>query len=290
MNSNSFHIYQINTDGSNPPPPPPPDTTPPNAPIIASFADDTGTLGDGITSDHTLTLTGTAEASSTVKLFDGAMLLGTATTSGSGAWNYATGTLSNATHSFTATATDAAGNTSAVSAALNVTVVDANTITGDNNDNTLTGTSGDDTMLGLGGNDTLNGGEGNDTLIGGAGADTMTGGAGNDVFVYHAIVGGVAESGPADTARDTITDFVHLSDMIDLSTIDATTGAARSNRGDQAFEFAGQNTDVVAHSVTWFEIDGNTIIQADVNGNTTADFAIVLTGTGKNLTAQDFFL
>ena len=288
---NAIHIYHIVTDGT----PPPPDTTPPNAPIIASFADDTGTLGDGITSDHTLTLTGTAEASSTVKLFDGAMLLGTATTSGSGAWNYATGTLSNATHSFTATATDAAGNTSAVSAALNVTVADANTITGDNNDNTLTGTSGNDTMLGLGSNDTLNGGEGNDTLIGGAGADTMTGGAGDDMFVYGAIVRRVAESGPADTARDTITDFVHMSDMIDLSAIDADVGRGRNGAGggqpgDQAFNFAGQNANVVAHSVTWFETDGNTIIQADVNGNTTADFTIVLTGTDKNLTTQDFLL
>ena len=36
-------------------------------------------LGDGITSDNTLTLTGTAEANATVKVFDGATLLGTAT-------------------------------------------------------------------------------------------------------------------------------------------------------------------------------------------------------------------
>ena len=135
---------------------------------------------------------------------------------------------------------------------------------------------------------------GNDTLIGGAGADTMTGGAGNDVFVYDAIVRRVAESGPADTARDTITDFVHLSDMIDLSAIDADVGRGRNGAGgqpgDQAFKFAGQNANVVAHSVTWFEIDGNTIIQADVNGNTTADFTIALTGTDKNLTTQDFLL
>jgi hypothetical protein len=266
------------------------DTVAPSAPTIAGFSPDSGTVGDGITDAAVLTLTGISEANSAVNLFDGPTLLGTATANGSGAWSYTTGTLSNATHNFTASAMDSAGNTGAASPSLSVTVGATAIVVGDDNANTLTGTSSNDTILGLGGDDTLNGGQGNDTLIGGAGADTMNGGAGNDVFVYHAIVGGVAESGPADTARDTITDFVHLSDMIDLSAIDATTGASRSNRGDQAFEFAGQNTDVVAHSVTWFEIDGNTIIQADVNGNTTADVTIVLTGTDKNLTTQDFLL
>ena len=81
--------------------------------------------------------------------------------------------------------------------------------------------------------------------------------------------------------------------MIDLSAIDADKGRGQGGggqAGDQAFKFAGQNANVVANSVTWFEIDGNTIIQADVNGNTTADFTVVLTGIGKNLTVQDFVL
>ena len=38
------------------------DTTAPVAPTIASFSTDSGTVGDGITNDNTLTLTGTAEA------------------------------------------------------------------------------------------------------------------------------------------------------------------------------------------------------------------------------------
>ena len=98
------------------------DTALPSAPAIASFSNDTGTVGDGITADNTLTLTGTAEANSTVKVYDGAALLGTATANGSGAWSYTTGTLANGSHSLTATATDAAGNTSAASAALTVTI------------------------------------------------------------------------------------------------------------------------------------------------------------------------
>ena len=52
------------------------DTTAPVAPSIASFSTDSGTVGDGITNDNTLTLTGTAEANSTVKVYDGATLLG----------------------------------------------------------------------------------------------------------------------------------------------------------------------------------------------------------------------
>ena len=129
------------------------DTTAPLAPSIASFSTDTGTVGDNITSDNTLTLNGTAEASSTIKVYDGATLLGTATANGTGAWSYTTGALTNGGHSLTATATDAAGNTGVASTALNVTVdttaplapsiasfsTDSGTV-GDNitNDNTLT--------------------------------------------------------------------------------------------------------------------------------------------------------
>ena len=82
-----------------------------------------GTVGDGVTSANVLTLTGTAEANSTVKVFDGATLLGSVVANGSGAWSFTTGTLSNAAHSFTATATDAAGNAGVASSALAVTVV-----------------------------------------------------------------------------------------------------------------------------------------------------------------------
>ena len=48
-------------------------------------------------------------------VFDAGALLGTATTDSSGAWSYTTSPLKNGPHSFTATATDTAGNTSLVS-------------------------------------------------------------------------------------------------------------------------------------------------------------------------------
>ncbi|WP_164751035.1 MULTISPECIES: VCBS domain-containing protein [unclassified Mesorhizobium] len=144
------------------------------------------------------------------------------------------------------------------------------------------GLAGNDTLLGQGANDTLSGGDGNDRLVGGAGADTLSGGLGADTFYYGSAV---ADSAPGAGSFDTITDFVHGVDKIDLSSIDAS-GAA----GDQAFLFGGQNVNTVASSITWSESGGNTIVRADVTGNTGADFQITLTGTGLGLTASDFVL
>ncbi|UUO69387.1 hypothetical protein DCM83_31985 [Bradyrhizobium betae] len=96
-------------------------TTAPAAPKIASFSNDTGTTGDHITSDKTLTLAGTAVANSTVKVFDGATQLGTATADANGAWHYTTAALPDGKHSFTATDT-VSGVTSKASTSLDVTV------------------------------------------------------------------------------------------------------------------------------------------------------------------------
>ena len=98
------------------------DTTAPVAPTISSISPDSGTAGDGITNATVLALNGTAEANSAVKVYDGATLLGTATANGSGVWTFTTGALANGTHVFTATATDAAGNSSPTSSALNMAV------------------------------------------------------------------------------------------------------------------------------------------------------------------------
>ena len=51
----------------------------------------------------------------TVKVYDGATLLGSATANGSGAWSFTTAALANGAHSLTATATDVAGNTGVAS-------------------------------------------------------------------------------------------------------------------------------------------------------------------------------
>ena len=62
----------------------------PAAPAITSFSPDTGVVGDGITDPAILTLTGTAVANSTVNVYDGTTLLGTATANASGAWSFVT--------------------------------------------------------------------------------------------------------------------------------------------------------------------------------------------------------
>ena len=75
-----------------------------------------------MTHDNTPTLDGTAEANSTVTLYDGSTSLGSALVNSSGSWSFTPSTVSDGGHSFTATATDEAGNTSAASAALAVTI------------------------------------------------------------------------------------------------------------------------------------------------------------------------
>ena len=100
------------------------DTVAPSAPSTPDMTSgtDTGISNtDNITSNTTPVFTGTAEAGSTVTLYDGATLLGTTTATG-GNWTITSSTLSEGSHSVTATATDAASNTSAHSPSLAVTV------------------------------------------------------------------------------------------------------------------------------------------------------------------------
>ena len=100
------------------------DTVAPSAPSTPDMTSgtDTGISNtDKITSNTTPVFTGTAEAGSTVTLYDGATLLGTITATG-GNWTITSSALSEGSHSVTATATDAASNTSAHSPSLAVTV------------------------------------------------------------------------------------------------------------------------------------------------------------------------
>jgi len=80
--------------------------------------------------------------------------------------------------------------------------------------------------------------------------------------------------------------FQHGVDKIDLSALDANTALA----GDQAFTFSDMNKKVVANSVDWYEKGGNTIVQADNNGDGVADFTLTLAGINHHLSATDFKL
>ena len=161
--------------------------------------------------------------------------------------------------------------------------------TGNTADNAMIGNTGNNKLFGVAGNDALNGGIGNDTLIGGLGKDTMTGDAGADDFDFNS----VAEIGKGAT-RDVIRDFTHLSDDIDLSTIDAN-GAARGNAAFSFLAAKGAAFTGVAGQLRWFQdnrpgtVNDKTIVEGDNNGNRIADFQIQLTGL-KTLTGADFVL
>ncbi|MEH2166114.1 MAG: calcium-binding protein [Nostoc sp.] len=162
------------------------------------------------------------------------------------------------------------------------------TINGTNGPDNLSGGvdffSFGDIINGFDGNDTIFGGDGDDTLIGGAGTDTLTGGGGfgNDVFKFNS----VSESQPG-VLRDVITDFagvgngIFRGDQIDLSTIDANSTIA----GNQAFTFIGASAFSAPGQVRYSE----GILQANTDGNLSADFEIQLTGAPQ-LVASDIIL
>ncbi|MGK0547985.1 Ig-like domain-containing protein, partial [Halomonas cupida] len=104
------------------------DTQPPAAPTISDVVDSegdvTGPVSNGdSTDDTTPTLSGSAEAGSTVAIFDGDTELGTVEANGSGTWTFTpTDPLAEGSHSLTVTATDAADNTSDPSEAFELSV------------------------------------------------------------------------------------------------------------------------------------------------------------------------
>jgi hypothetical protein len=99
-NSNSVSVLLNNT------PPPPPTIT--------------GPANGSYNNTRTVVLSGTAEANSTVTLYDGASSQGTAPASASGAWTKTLTAVADGTHTYTATATDAAHNTGVASTPVHV--------------------------------------------------------------------------------------------------------------------------------------------------------------------------
>lgn len=93
------------------------DTQAPLAPIILLPTD------GSLTNDNTPSISGTSEADATIEVFDGVSSLGTTTATGLGTWSFTPGsTLSEGDHVLSATALDATGNISALSATITVSV------------------------------------------------------------------------------------------------------------------------------------------------------------------------
>ncbi|WP_420795123.1 Ig-like domain-containing protein [Enterobacter cloacae] len=104
------------------------DTVAPGAPTITSATDDIdpgkGTVNSGgSTNDPRPQLSGTAEAGSTVTIYDGSVAIGTAVVSSNGTWSFTPPVnLGESAHQFTVRATDAAGNTGPASPVFTLTV------------------------------------------------------------------------------------------------------------------------------------------------------------------------
>ncbi|HWJ95698.1 MAG TPA: Ig-like domain-containing protein, partial [Telluria sp.] len=94
----------------------------PSAPDLAVASDSGTSDSDNTTNATSLAFSGTAEADALVTLYDGASAIGTATAGGDGTWNVLATGLAEGTHTLSARATDAAGNSSAASASLAVVV------------------------------------------------------------------------------------------------------------------------------------------------------------------------
>ncbi len=135
----------------------------------------------------------------------------------------------------------------------------------------LYGDAGGNTLAGGNGSDSLAGMDGDDVLRGGSGPDELVGGRGADVFDFDS----VAESVPG--ARDIIRADINFGlvfegvglaggDRIDLSGIDANTGAA----GNQAFAFGGTGIG----RVSLVDTGGNTLVRCNTDRD--ADFELEL--------------
>ena len=119
-------------------------------------------------------ISGQGTAGATVQVLDNGKSIGTVTASASGAWSLKAAVAVTGLHSFTETATDAAGN---AASSPGVTLYSSKS-------------------------QALAGGAGSDVLIGGSG-DTLAGGAGADHFVFNASFG-----------KETVNDFAPGTDQI----------------------------------------------------------------------------
>lgn len=165
-----------------------------------------------------------------------------------------------------------------------------NVLTANDAGNFLYGLKGDDVLNGGAGRDWLEGGEdedqlfggaGDDVLIGGTGRDWLTGGEGHDTFRY------VTRNDAKASAMDRILDFTKGQDVIDLSTVDAST----KQSGDQAMVFIGTGDFTRKAGQLRYELkDSYTQVEADLNGDGKSDFAIRLEGFTYKLDASDFIL
>ena len=172
----------------------------------------------------------------------------------------------------------------------------ADTLIGNDDRNELRGNNGADTLSGLGGNDTIKGGAGIDSITGGGGRDVLYGGGGADIFKYFGVQDSFGTFDQRDVVKDFTRDDVTLGgvtpgDTIDLSAIDARTGST----GNQAFNFIGGSAFSAAGQVrVTSSVDASgraySLVQAEVNGDSIADFSMSVYTTNNSLLGVSDFL
>ncbi len=143
----------------------------------------------------------------------------------------------------------------------------------------LLGGKGWDDLYGDGGNDRLIGGNGSDILDGGRGGDKLKGGAGDDTFLFRSLTDVTAAQ------HDTILDFRHGQDLIDVERIDARGGIS----GDQDFSFIGTSNFAHAGQLRYETVGNTTYLMGNTNADLNAEFTIVINGSIA-LSGSDFIL
>jgi hypothetical protein len=130
-------------------------------------------------------------------------------------------------------------------------------------------------VSGAGSNDSIDGRGGDDIIFGGYAADQLTGGTGADRFLFR-----YATDSNATDGEDTITDFSHADgDKLDLSKI----------YGPKLDFIGSKNFDGHAGELHAVKQGGDTLVEADTNGDKHADLALLLNGAPK-LVEGDFVL
>jgi hypothetical protein len=175
---------------------------------------------------------------------------------------------------------------------------DGDLLAGFGGDDTMAGFDGADGLLGGFGADVLYGGDGNDRLRGGPGRDIMSGDAGADLLVGDAgpdrLSGGggsdgfrylrIADSPDGSSSRDSLRDFTHGVDTIDLRPVDAVATAS----GNQAFVFIGARPFSDTPGELRYTRSAH-LLAGDTDGDGEADFEIDLANAPR-LDASDLLL
>ena len=87
----------------------------------------------------------------------------------------------------------------------------------------------------------------------------------------------IIDSGPLQSERDNITDFTQGEDLIDLTELgDLTFGGS---------SFTGVAGEIIHYFVA---ADTRTVVEVDIDGDSNADFAILLSNAAITMTAADF--